>query len=228
MTALAQGTSPGRPAVHPGIHETNPIHAMDSPLPTPSGITDKDVRMWSMLCHLAALAGLIVPSVGALVGPLVVWLLKRNDHPTIDAHGKESLNFQLSIFLYTWGIGILGIATTFILIGFAFLFLAFVIGVLGLVFAVIASVKVSNGEAYRYPFTIRFLSYPPPTPPHPRGFVACPRSSAPRASPTVSPSRLRTPSLRWTPAPSLLRVAHCPQGRNRHHGSGCHPDWRGA
>ena len=43
-----------------------------------------------MLCHLSALAGLLVPSIGAALGPLVVWLIRRNDHPTIDAHGRES------------------------------------------------------------------------------------------------------------------------------------------
>ncbi len=128
------------------------------PPPPPSGLPERDIRTWSMLCHLAALAGLLVPSFGAVVGPLVVWLLKRNDHPTIDANGKESLNFQLSILIYSWALGVVGIATAFILIGFAFLFLAFVVGLLGLIFAVIAAIKVSNGESYRYPFTIRFFN----------------------------------------------------------------------
>jgi uncharacterized Tic20 family protein len=88
----------------------------------------------------------------------VVWLIKRNDHPTIDANGKESLNFQISMFIYTWALGLTGLATTFLLIGFGILALAFVAGIVGLVYSVIASVKVSNGESFRYPFTIRFLS----------------------------------------------------------------------
>ena len=131
---------------------------MESQVPPLVGIADKDVRTWSMLCHLAALAGLVVPSVGTVVGPLVVWLIKRNDHPTIDANGKESLNFQISMFIYTWALGLTGLATTFLLIGFGILALAFVAGIVGLVYSVIASVKVSNGESFRYPFTIRFLS----------------------------------------------------------------------
>jgi uncharacterized Tic20 family protein len=131
---------------------------MESQVPPLVGIADKDVRTWSMLCHLAALAGLVVPSVGTVVGPLVVWLIKRNDHPTIDANGKESLNFQISMFIYVWALGLTGLATTFLLIGFGILALAFVAGIVGLVYSVIASIKVSNGESFRYPFTIRFLS----------------------------------------------------------------------
>ena len=110
-----------------------------------------------MLCHLAALFGLLLPSLGAVVGPLVFWLLKRLDHPAIDAAGKESLNFQLSILIYSWVLGVLGAATAFILIGFLFLGAAVLVGILGLVLAVVASVKTSNGQPYRYPFTIRFL-----------------------------------------------------------------------
>ncbi|MGE3312340.1 MAG: DUF4870 domain-containing protein [Limisphaerales bacterium] len=125
--------------------------------PPPPGIPEKDIRTWSMLCHLAALCGLLVPSVGTVVGPLVVWLVKRNDHPTIDAHGKEALNFQISVFIYTWALGVIGIATTWLLIGFGFLLLAFVAGIVGLVYSVVAAIKVSNGESFRYPLTIRFL-----------------------------------------------------------------------
>jgi uncharacterized Tic20 family protein len=125
--------------------------------PTPS---EKDVRMWSMLCHLTALCQLVVPipSLGAVAGPLVVWLLKRNDHPTIDANGKESLNFQISMLIYTWALGVVGFATVFILIGFLFLALAFVVWLVALIYAVIAAVKASGGETYHYPFTIRFIN----------------------------------------------------------------------
>ncbi len=138
--------------------ESNPPPPMETLASLPPGLPEKDIRTWSMLCHLAALAGLLVPSVGTVVGPLVVWLVKRNDHPVIDANGKESLNFQISFFIYTWALGLIGLATTFLLIGFGFLLLAFVTGVVGLVFSVVASIKVSNGEHYRYPLTIRFLN----------------------------------------------------------------------
>lgn len=138
--------------------EPNPLPSMEYQVPPPAGTPEKDARTWAMLCHLSALLGLVIPSVGTVVGPLVVWLIKRNDHPTIDANGKESLNFQISVFIYTWVLGFIGILTTFLVIGFGILILAFLAGLVGLVFSVIASIKVSNGEPFRYPFTIRFLS----------------------------------------------------------------------
>jgi uncharacterized Tic20 family protein len=114
--------------------------------------------MWAMLCHLSALVGLLIPSIGSAIGPLVVWLLKRHDHPLIDLNGKESLNFQISILIYFWGLMAIALPTTFILVGFLFMGLAFVIAVFGLVMAIIASVKVSNGKPFRYPACIRFIS----------------------------------------------------------------------
>ena len=97
----------------------------------------------------SALAGFIIP-LGNLIGPLVVWLIKKNEIPSVDAHGKESLNFQISMLIYAIVSGVLCL----ILIGF--LLLAAVI-ITNLVCVIIASVKASNGVAFRYPLTIRFL-----------------------------------------------------------------------
>ena len=86
-----------------------------------------------------------------MLGPLIVWLIKRDASPEIDANGKESLNFQLSMLIYDIVAGILCL----VLIGIPILI---ALWVLNTVFVIIASVKTSNGEFYRYPFTIRFLS----------------------------------------------------------------------
>jgi len=59
-----------------------------------------DVRIWNVLCHATALAGFFVPWAGHILGPLIIWLAKRGDSPEIDAHGKESLNFQISMLIY--------------------------------------------------------------------------------------------------------------------------------
>src|SRR2546422_1052191 len=56
-------------------------------------------RTWNMLCHLSALAGFVVP-LGNILGPLLVWQIKKNEVPSVEAHGKESLNFQISMFIY--------------------------------------------------------------------------------------------------------------------------------
>src|SRR4029453_15764371 len=66
--------------------------------PTPS--ISSNVRTWCVLCHAAALLGLFFHFPGHILGPLVVWLIKRGDSPEIDAHGKESLNFQISMLIY--------------------------------------------------------------------------------------------------------------------------------
>jgi uncharacterized Tic20 family protein len=113
---------------------------------------------WGMFCHLSALLGLVwfpfgghllVPF-GHLLGPLVIWLVKRKEYPFVDRQGKEALNFQISMTLY----GILSSILVFILVGFLLLM---VLAVTDVVLVIIASVKASNGESYRYPFTIRFI-----------------------------------------------------------------------
>ncbi len=110
----------------------------------------KQEQNWAMLCHLSALAGFVFPF-GNLIGPLVVWLLKRAEMPQVERHGKESLNFQITVTIAA----LLCIPLMFILIGFA---LIFVVGVGALVLTVLATVKVSNGEfEHRYPFTVRLL-----------------------------------------------------------------------
>ncbi|HVF85175.1 MAG TPA: DUF4870 domain-containing protein [Abditibacteriaceae bacterium] len=107
-------------------------------------------KQWGMACHLSALAGLFLPTLGHVLGPLVVWLLKKDSSPFVDAQGKESLNFQLSISLYA----LLVSPSVFILIGF---FLLGGLAFLSVLFAIIGAMRASNGESYRYPMTIRFL-----------------------------------------------------------------------
>ena len=74
------------------------LHMDSQPPPTPS--TSSNVRTWSVLCHASALLGLFFHFLGHMLGPLIVWLFKRDDSPEIDAHGKESLNFQISMLIY--------------------------------------------------------------------------------------------------------------------------------
>jgi uncharacterized Tic20 family protein len=87
---------------------------------------------------------------GHILGPLAVWLLKRGDSPEIDAHGKESLNFQISMLIYDAIAAILCI----FLIGIPILIALWVANT---VLVIIASVKASEGKFYQYPFTIRLI-----------------------------------------------------------------------
>jgi uncharacterized protein len=120
------------------------------PPPAPAS-SSADVRTWNVLCHASALLGLFLHFLGHLLGPLIVWLVKRGDSPEIDAHGKESLNFQLSMLIYDAIAAILCI----IVIGIPILI---ALWIMNTVFVIIASIRASEGKFYRYPITIRFLS----------------------------------------------------------------------
>src|SRR5437867_12165872 len=119
--------------------------------PPPPPATSSDVRTWCVLCHASALLGLFFHFLGHILGPLIVWLIKRGDSPEIDAHGKESLNFQISMLIYD---AIAEILCVF-LIGIPILI---ALWILNTVFVIIASVKASEGTLYRYPFPIRFIN----------------------------------------------------------------------
>jgi uncharacterized Tic20 family protein len=116
---------------------------------TDSGLS-RDARKWAMICHIIALVGLLGNGIGFLVGPLVVWLIKREDDPFIDEQGKEAVNFQLTMLLAV----IVSIVLVVVVIGF---FLLFVLAVMMTVFPIIAAIKANNGEHYRYPLSFKFI-----------------------------------------------------------------------
>ena len=128
------------------MNETQPTSS-----PPPISSTSSQMRTWCVLCHASALLGLFFHFFGHLLGPLIVWLIKRGDAPEIDANGKESLNFQISMLIYDAIAAILCL----VVIGIPILI---TLWVLNTVFVIIASVKTSEGKFYRYPFTIRFLN----------------------------------------------------------------------
>jgi len=107
-------------------------------------------RNWAVFCHLGGFAGLLVPAFGQVLGPLVLWLLRRDQSAYVDHHGREAVNFQISMTLYA----IVAAALIWVLIGFLLIFV-----VLGIqfVFMVVASVAASQGERYRYPLTLRLI-----------------------------------------------------------------------
>jgi uncharacterized Tic20 family protein len=113
-------------------------------------IDQKQERLWSTLCHLTALTAFIGIPLGNIFGPLVIWLLKKNEIPVVDAHGKEALNFQISMTIY----GIVAGLLAFVIIGIPLLV---ALAIADLILVIMASVKVNNGEAFQYPVTIHFL-----------------------------------------------------------------------
>jgi len=118
----------------------------------PARETNKNARMWAMFCHLAGVGGLvpILPVLGSIIAPLVIWQIKKDDFAFVNEQGKEAVNFQISILLYAIVAGILCLAC----IG-AGLLLA--VCILDVVFLLIAAIKANDGVHYRYPLTIRFI-----------------------------------------------------------------------
>jgi hypothetical protein len=113
--------------------------------------SSESARSWCIGLHLSGLSGLILSfALAHIVVPLVIWLVKRADNPEIDSTGKEVLNFQISYTIYSMIAG----ALCFVLIGFLILPIILIVWLACIIFA---AVKTSNGESYRYPYTIRFL-----------------------------------------------------------------------
>ena len=103
-----------------------------------------------MICHLSALIGLLGNGIGFVLGPLVIWLVKREDHPFVDEQGKEAVNFQITMFLALF----VCIPLMLVVIGFI---LAVIIAFLMIIFPIIGAIKASDGESYRYPLSLRLI-----------------------------------------------------------------------
>ncbi|MFH0841029.1 MAG: DUF4870 domain-containing protein [Bacteroidota bacterium] len=106
-------------------------------------------RNWAMLCHLSAFAGYFFPF-GGIIGPLICWLSRKDESAWVNENGKASLNFQSSMLLYM----VLAIPLCFIIIGIP---IEIFLSILEIVCVIIASVKASKGERFKYPLSIPFI-----------------------------------------------------------------------
>lgn len=106
-------------------------------------------KQTGMFLHLSQLLNMIIPLAGVVV-PIVIWQMKKDETPALDAHGKMVVNWLISSLIYWVVSGVLAI----VLIGFLGM-LALVI--MGIVFPIIGGVKANNGELWEYPLTIKFL-----------------------------------------------------------------------
>lgn len=147
-------------AAEPG--EVPPPSPATSASRTYGGVSSGDRNM-AMLCHLISFVGIVIPF-GNILGPLVVWLIQREKSPFVDEHGKESINFQLSLIVYSFVGVLLLVVSAILVIVFIGIFMLVIVGlivlalfVFSLIVVIVASVRASNGEMYRYPLSIRFL-----------------------------------------------------------------------
>jgi len=117
--------------------------------PAPSGVPSNEEKQWALFAHLSALIGYIIPF-GSIIGPLIIWQVKKNEMPFVDDQGKEALNFQITMAIAA----IICIVLMLVVIG---LLLIWIVGAVDLIFIVVAAISANNGQAYRYPFNLRLV-----------------------------------------------------------------------
>ncbi|WP_279513004.1 DUF4870 domain-containing protein [Luteimonas yindakuii] len=133
----------------------------DAPTPVNASGVAAEQRQWAMFAHLSALLGGLVTAgwaggVGCFLGPLVIWLMKRETMPFVGDQAKEALNFNITVAAIMLILFLVGIFT----FGIGFLLtlpLMAIVGLVALVFIIIAAIKANDGVAYRYPFAIRLV-----------------------------------------------------------------------
>ncbi len=124
--------------------------------------TTESTRTWEVFAHLRALSILLAIPFGNVLGPLVVWLIKRNDSPSVEAHARAALNFHLSWSLYALIAVAMTTALLFVLVGFL-LIPVLAVGLplangIALICSIIAAVKAGNGQWFEYPLSLKLVS----------------------------------------------------------------------
>lgn len=113
----------------------------------------KEERLWAMLAHLSAFA-MYFTGIGHILGPLVIWLLKRDGNPFIEDQAKEALNFQITVTL----IGIAAILMCFtVILAVVGIPILLILGTYQIICIIIAAIKANDGVAFRYPLTWRLV-----------------------------------------------------------------------
>jgi hypothetical protein len=126
-----------------------PPSDVTTPPAAPAGTPSNEEKQWALFAHLSALIGYIIPF-GSIIGPLIIWQVKKNEMPFVDDQGKEALNFQITMAIAA----IICIVLMIVLIGFL---LIWIVGAVDLIFIVVAAISANNGQAYRYPFNLRLV-----------------------------------------------------------------------
>ena len=132
---------------HPGMEMEPEERSLEAP--------NKDAKTWAMVSHLAAFAFVTCIPFANLIGPLIVWLIKRQDHPFVDDQGKESVNFQLTITIV--GIALMVLFFIPVIGQLLSLIVGPVLTIAVIVLVIMGAVAANRGELYRYPVNLRLL-----------------------------------------------------------------------
>ena len=148
-----------RNVLEPHVMDTPPPspNSEPTPPPTPAPLPPQQPvsgsvsdQQWIVFLHLSALAGFVIPSLGHILGPLIIWLVKKPENAAIDAAGRNVLNFQISWTIWM----VVSFLTIWACVGVV-LFPAVVVA--WLILVIIGAMKASNGETYQFPLTIKML-----------------------------------------------------------------------
>lgn len=126
----------------------------------PSDLPSAHERQWAMFAHLSALLGCIITGhwlgIGCFLGPLIIWLVKKDTMPFVDDQGKEALNFNITVGIIFLALLLLTVIT----LGLGVLIawpVGVVVGVAWLVLTIVAAIRANEGVRYRYPYTLRLI-----------------------------------------------------------------------
>jgi len=118
--------------------------------------TESDIKLWNMLAHLSALAGFVVPF-GNIIGPLIVWQVKKNEIPSVDQHGKDAVNFQITATIILVAATIVALILTFVVIGALLFPVIMLAGLAAIGLSVYAGIQANNGVAFKYPYSFNLI-----------------------------------------------------------------------
>lgn len=125
--------------------------------PAVIGLSSEE-RMWAMFGHLSALTGLLTGGIGYIVGPLIIWQVKKDTMPFAASEAKEALNFNISWLLWMLILGAVTFVLMLFVIGVLLIPVLAILGIAWVVFSIIGGLKANEGKPYRYPLTIRFIA----------------------------------------------------------------------
>ena len=118
--------------------------------PDRNAMSSSEERTWSVVVHAAAFLGVLVPIIGGILGPFLVWILKKPESTVVDRHGKAAINFQISMLIY-------GIAGALLIRAGVGLVILIVLGIFWFVMILVATIRTANGRDPGYVFSISFL-----------------------------------------------------------------------
>jgi uncharacterized Tic20 family protein len=140
--------------------QEHPMSSDPSNLESPQFAVTPEDRQWAMFAHLSSLLAMWLGGLGFL-GPLIIWLIKKEQSAFIDDQGKEALNFNLTVLIATIALGLLALPVVLLTVGLGLLVIVplfLILGVVAIIMPILGAIKANAGEAYRYPYIIRIVT----------------------------------------------------------------------